>query len=122
MKQLVLLLTMCLGGLLNAQTPATFASVKVTPNNTDENAYEYVQKVINQKPLHVHPDSISKGFTICWSGEPTTYTIFGMNDKKIRTGKIVNNIHIKTKRWKPGIYVLKVGNYSDILLLMKDKK
>ena len=121
MKQLVLLLTMCLGGLLNAQTPATFASVNVTPTVVDREAYEYVQKVINQKPIHIHPDSMSKGFTICWNGEPTTYMIFGADKKKIKTGKIVNNIHIKTKRWKPGVYVLKVGEYSDILVLMRNK-
>lgn len=119
MKQLVLLTMMCLGGLLNAQTPAMFASVNTTPSVIDKDAYEYVQKIINQKPLHVHPDSMSKGFTICWSGEPSTYTIFGMNDKKTRTGKIVNNVHIKTKRWKPGVYVLKIGEYSEILLLVK---
>ena len=119
MKQLLLLLTMCLGGLLNAQTTTTFASVNTTPNPIDQETYEYVQKVINQKPIHVHPDSISKGFTICWNGEPTTYTIFGVNKKKIKTGKIVNNDYIKTKRWKPGVYVLKVGDYSDILVLMR---
>ena len=119
MKHLLILLAMCLGGLVNAQTPASFASINSKPNYVEPEVYEYVQKIIQQKPIHVHPDSMLKGFTICWNGEPTTYTIVGTNNKQIKTGKIVNNVHIKTKRWKPGIYVLKVGEYSDILALMR---
>jgi len=121
MKRILFLLTICLGGLLNAQTSYTLASVDKQPEVIDQVSYDFVQKIISQKQIHIHPDSVNHGFTICWNGPDTTYTIIGMNKRKIKTGKIKNTLHIKTKRWKDGTYVLKIGEHSDILVLMKDK-
>jgi len=120
MKHVLLLLTICLGGFVNAQTSFRLASNEpMTTTVINQQDYEYVQKIISQKPIHVHPDSTNRAFTICWNGPETTYTIFGPNKKKIKSGKIVNSVYIKTKRWKPGVYILNVGEYSDVLVLMR---
>ena len=122
MKRILFLLTICLGGLVNAQTSYILTSVKSQPEIVDQSDYEFVQRVITQKPIHIHPDSLSRAFTICWNGPETIYTIIGPDKKKVKSGKIVNSVYIKTKRWKPGLYVLMIDDYSDVMVLMRNKK
>jgi hypothetical protein len=119
MKNVLFLLTICLGGLVNAQTSFTMVSDELKPLIINQQDYEYVQKIISLNPIHVHPDSMSKGFTICWSGPESTYFIYGPDNKLKKKGKITNNSFVPTKRWKGGKYILKIENEVDILMLIR---
>ena len=119
MKNVLFLLTICLGGLVNAQTSFTMVSDELKPLIINQQDYEYVQKIISLNPIHVHPDSMAKGFTICWSGPESTYLIYGPNNKLKKKGKITNNEFVPTKRWKSGKYILKIENEVDILMLIR---
>jgi hypothetical protein len=122
MKRILFLLSICLGGLVNAQTSYKIASIEGKPNIINQEDYDFVQKIITQKPIHIHTDSKGHLFTICWNGPETIYTIIGPKGEKIKSGKIDGNIKIKTKRWKSGIYTLKIDKNTEFIMLMKKQK
>jgi hypothetical protein len=120
MKQLLFFIFLILGIQLNAQVSYSLVSNTTLSETEDlENNLEFVQKVIAKNPIHVHPDSISKGFTICWNGPKTTYMIIGPNNKIKKEGIIITNTHISTKRWKGGRYVLRIDDEIEIIMLMR---
>jgi hypothetical protein len=45
-----------------------------------------------------------------------------MKGEKNKSGKIDGNIKIKTKRWKSGIYTLKIDKNTEFIMLMKKQK
>ena len=120
MKKILLLILSILGIHLNAQV-----SYNLVANSSDvgfdvsETNVEFVQKVLSKKPIHIHPDSISKGFTICWNGPETSFKILGPDNKIKREGIISNNVYISTKRWKGGRYILKINDEIEIIMLMR---
>ena len=95
MKRILFLLSICLGGLVNAQTSYKIASIEGKPNIINQEDYDFVQKIITQKPIHIHTDSKGHLFTICWNGPETIYTIIGPKGEKIKSGKIDGNIKVQ---------------------------
>jgi hypothetical protein len=88
----------------------------VTVNETE---YQMVQRIINSKQLHVHPDSITQGFTICCSDEYKKYEIYGPDGKIFKKGRYNSKRFISTKKWMRGIYRLKVGEYTEVIFIAR---
>lgn len=98
--------------------PMRLTQSMVTVNETE---YQMVQRIINSKQLHVHPDSLKQGFTICCSDEYKKYVIYGPDGKIFKKGKYNSKTFISTKKWVRGIYRLKVGEYNEVIFITRPK-
>lgn len=85
-------------------------------NETD---YEMVQRVMQSKQLHIHPDSLKQGFTICCGDEYKKYKIYGPDGEIFKKGKYNSKTFISTKKWMRGIYRLKVGEYTEVIFIAR---
>jgi hypothetical protein len=99
-----------------ASQPMRLTQSMVTVNETE---YQMVQRIIQSKQLHVHPDSVKQGFTICCSDEFKRYEIYGPNGTRVKKGKYNSKTFISTKKWLRGIYRLKVGEYTEVIFVTK---
>ena len=121
MKHIILFFGLVFTSQLNAQTKFEMTSntesvMRISP----ETDFEFVQKILSEKPIHIHPDSTTKGFLICWSGPVSEYIIYSPNGKIKKQGKITTNQFVSTKRWKGGKYILKIDDNIEILMLMRN--
>ena len=94
------------------------AQYNFVSNNSNSN-FEFVQSVLNQRPIHIHPDSLKVGFTLCWNGKKRPFEIVGPDKKIIKKGKTKKGRFISTQGWKNGTYIIQIENFKETLVLMR---
>ena len=120
MKNLILFLLSFVFSNIYAQTKFRTVPVVQYESSLTTEEYEMIKSVLNQKKsIHIHPDAKKKNFLLCWEGEKTKFEIIGPNGKIIKKGRININKNISTKRWKSGVYTIKINNVVEYLFLVR---
>ena len=120
MKNLTLLLFLFVFTNVYSQTKFRTVPVVEYESSLTTEEYEMIKSVLNQKKsIHIHPDSKKKRFLLCWEGEKTKFEIIGPDNTVIKKGIINVNRHISTKRWKNGVYTIKINNVVEYLFLVR---
>ena len=110
MKNILLLLAFITLGNLSAQ---------MSNNEISKDDFDLVQKVLYQKPIHIHAEN--DGFYLCWEGKRTRYVIT-KNGKPFMTGKTKKELFVSTKEWENGTYAIEIKNNVEYVVMMRNKE
>lgn len=80
---------------------------------------ENFEDLVSKNSIKIFPNPFSKGFTFNFNGPESEYIIYMTSGQVVEMGIINNEKYINTEYWKNGVYVIKVGNEEQIILLRR---
>jgi len=78
-----------------------------------------IDKLIYHNPIKITPNPFSKGFTFSYDGPQSEYVISMSDGQTVLMGIIDGVTYVDTESWKNGVYVIKVENKQQIILLRR---